>query len=65
MACGLRVHPCLGEALQESQDLTPQVVPQVDTGNPQRVPYGASPRGLRQKTQVGVIRMRQRAVLEG
>lgn len=37
--------------LQESQDLTPQVVPKVDTGNPQRVPYGASTRGLRQKTQ--------------
>lgn len=37
--------------LQESQDLTPQVVPKVDTENPQRVPYGASTRGLRQKTQ--------------
>lgn len=37
--------------LQESQDLTPQVVPKVDPGNPQQVPYGASTRGLRQKTQ--------------
>lgn len=37
--------------LRESQDLTPQVVPKVDTGNPQRVPYGGFSRGLRQKTQ--------------
>lgn len=37
--------------LQESQDLTPQVVPKVDTGNPQQAPYGTSTQGLRQKTQ--------------